>query len=276
MNAQKAEEEKKRHKKLALIITISVHVIIILLFCYRGFDIVDPKAIGFDVEWAIEGVQDAGGEDNLENTSEKVANDNNPPTSSSSSKASAQEDEQIITDDASDVDVKNSPTKSTNPPKEVTVKETEKNNPNETKEVKKEEEVSDWLKNLPSKGTAKKGADNPGNGKGDGKKTGVEGEENGQGTASSGEGGEGGNRWVVDGRVPIKISPKSHDCKETGKVEVYIKINRQGEVISAVDRGGTTQNKCVIKIALEQAKAIKYNTSSAFNEGTIIIDLGYK
>lgn len=274
MNAQKAEEEEKRHKKLALIITISVHVVILLLFCYRGFDIVDPKAVGFDVEWAIEGVQDAGGEDNLENTSEKVANDNNPPTSSSSSKASAQEDEQLITDDASDVAVKNSPTKTTTPPKDVTINDTDKDNPNETKEVKKEDEVSDWLKNLPGKGTAKKGADNPGEGKGDGKKNGVEGEENGKGTASSGKGGEGGNRWDVDGRKPINIERKINDCNETGKVEVYIKINRQGQVISAVDRGGTTQNQCLIKKALEQARGIKYSASSTFNEGTIIIDLG--
>ncbi len=273
MNAQKAEEEKKRKRK-GLIVTVSVHAIAVVLFCLFGFDVVDPKAVGFDVEWAIEGVQDAGGKDNLENTSEKVANDNNPPTSSSSSKASAQEDEQLITNDASDVAVKNSPTKTTTPPKDVTVKETEKNNPNETKEVQKEDEVSDWLKNLPGKGTAKKGADNPGEGKGDGKKTGVEGEENGQGTASSGKGGEGGDRWDVDGRKPINIDRKTNDCNETGKVEVYIKINREGKVISAVDRGGTTQNQCLIKKALEQAKGIKYSASNTFNEGTIIIDLG--
>jgi hypothetical protein len=119
MNAQKAEEKKRKRK--GILITISVHAIAVVLFCLFGFDVVDPKAIGFDVEWAIEGVQDAGGEDNLENTSEKVANDNAPPTSSSSSKASAQEDEQLITDDASDVAVKNSPTKKTTPHKDVTV-----------------------------------------------------------------------------------------------------------------------------------------------------------
>ena len=272
MNAQKAEEEKKRKRK-GLIVTLSVHTLAVVLFCLFGFDVVDPKAIGFDVEWAIEGVQDAGGEDNLENTSEKIANDNNPPTSSSS-KSSAQEDEQLITDDASDVTVKNSPTKKTTPPKDVTINDTDKDNPNETKEIKKEDEVSDWLKNLPGKGTAKKGADNPGEGKGDGEKTGVEGEENGKGSASSGKGGEGGNRWDVDGRKPINIERKINDCNETGKVEVYIKINRQGQVISAVDRGGTTQNQCLIKKALEQARGIKYSASNTFNEGTIIIDLG--
>ena len=84
MNAQKAEEEKKRKRK-GLIVTVSIHAIAVVLFCLFGFDVVDPKAVGFDVEWAIEGVQDAGGKDNLENTSEKVADDNNPPTSSSSS-----------------------------------------------------------------------------------------------------------------------------------------------------------------------------------------------
>ena len=55
----------------------------------------------------------------------------------------------------------------------MTINDTDKDNPNETKEIKKEDEVSDWLKNLPGKGTAKKGADNPGEGKGDGEKTGV-------------------------------------------------------------------------------------------------------
>lgn len=273
MNPKKAEEEKKRKRK-GLVVTLSVHSIAVVLFCLFGFDVIDPKTVGFDVEWAIEGVQNAGGEDNLENISEKVANDNTLPTSSSSSKASVQEDEQLITDDASDIAVKNSPTKTTTPPKDVTINDTEKDNPNETKEVKKEDEVSDWLKNLPGKGTTKKGADNPGEGKGDGKKNGIEGEKKGKGSASSGKGGEGGNRWDVDGRKPINIDQKINDCNETGKVEVYIKINRQGEVISAVDRGGTTQNQCLIKKALEQAKSIKYSPSSTFNEGTIIIDLG--
>jgi hypothetical protein len=156
MSAQKAEEDQKRNKKISLIIAISVHVVIIIFFCYRGFDIVDPKAIGFDVEWAIEGIQDAGGEDNLENTSEKVANDNNPPTSSSSSKSSIQEDEQLITDNASDVVVQNSPTKTNTPPKDVIINDPDKDNPNETKEVKKEVEVSDWLKDIPGRGTDKK------------------------------------------------------------------------------------------------------------------------
>ncbi len=274
MNAQKAEEEQKRNKKTALIIAISVHVFIVVFFCYRGFDIVDPKAIGFDVEWAIEGIQDAGGKDNIENTSEKVADDKNPPISSSSSKSSIQEDEQLITDDASDVVVQNSTTKTITPPKDVIINDTDKDNPNETKEVIKEVEVSDWLKDLPGRGTAKKGTNNPGEEKGEGKKNGIEGEENGKGSASSGKGGEGGNRWDVDGRKPINIERKINDCNETGKVEVYIKINRQGQVVSAVDRGGTTQNQCLIKKALDQARAIKYSASSTFNEGTIIIDLG--
>ena len=75
-------------------------------------------------------------------------------------------------------------------------------------------------------------------------------------------------------RDSINIDQKRNDCNETGKVEVYIKINRQGEVVSAVDRGGTTQNQCLIKKALEQARGIKYSPSNTFNEGTIIIDLG--
>jgi hypothetical protein len=273
MKAQKAKEEKKRKRK-GIFITLSVHTIALVLFCLFGFDVVDPKSIGFDVEWAIEGVEDAGGEDNLENTSEKVANDNTPPISSSSSKASSQEDQQLITDDASDIAVNNSTTKTNTPTKDVTINNTKRDNPNETKEIKKKVEVSEWLKNLPGKGTTKQGNKNPGKGKGDGKKTGIEGEEKGQGTASSGQGGEGGNRWDVDGRKPIKIERKINDCNETGKVEVYIKINREGQVISAVDRGGTTQNKCLIKKALEQAQGIKYSSSNTFNEGTIIIDLG--
>ena len=271
MTNQKPEEEKRRK---GLIVTISVHTVALVIFCLFGFDVVDPKAIGFDVEWAIEGIQDAGGKDNLENTSEKIANDNNPPISSSSSKASAQQDEQLITDDASNISVKNSPTIKPQLPKEVTIKEAKKDNPTETKDIKKEDEVSDWLKNLPGKGTIKKGANNPGQGKGKGKKTGVEGEENAKGTTNSGKGGEGGNRWDVDGRKPINIERKINDCNETGKVEVYIKINRQGIVVSAVDRGGTTQNKCLIKKAIEQAKGIKYSGSNTFNEGTIIVDLG--
>lgn len=269
-------QESKKRKQKGIIITVVSHAIAIILFCIFGFDVVDPKPAGLDIEWAIEGVQDAGGDDNLENTSETVAQDDTPPPNTSSAKASAEQDNEIYSDAGSDVAVKNNPTinKTKTPPKDVTVKNTSEDNPKETEDIVKKPKVSDWLKNLPGKGTPKKGPNNPGTGKGDGDKTGIQGDVGGKGTAKTGQGGEGGDRWIVGGRKPVEIDQKKNNCNETGKVDVYIKIDRQGNVISAVDRGGTTQNSCLIKKAIEQAKAIKYAPSNTFNEGTITIDLG--
>ena len=266
-------QEAKKRKRKGLIVTISVHAVIITLFCLFGFEVIDPKPGGMEVEWAVEGIEDAGGENVNENTSETVSDKNDGPKTNQESAASASQEEELITDEQSDVNLESTSVKDhTKKPKETTIKNNPKESPTETKEEKKEPEVSDWLKNLGS-GSSRKGPNNEGN-SGDGEKKGTQGTKDGKGTNNSGSGGIGGGRYNIDGRAAVDIKKMVHNCNKTGKVKVYIKIDRQGNVISAVDRGGTTLDECLIGVALQQAKSIKYAPSSTFNEGIITIDLG--
>lgn len=266
-------QESKNRKRKGLIVTISVHAVVLVLFCLFGFEIIDPKPGGMEIEWAVEGIEDAGGENNQENTSEETSSENNTPKETSASSSSASQDEELLTSETSDVAVKSTPVKDKvkKTPKDTKVKTTQDSDAKteETKEAKR----SSLFDDLEAAHAANKGKLNKG-GEGSGKNIGTEGKVNSGGTDKSGTGGGNGDPWVIAGRKPVKIDKKRNDCNETGKVEVYIKINRQGQVISAVDRGGTTQNKCLINKALEQARGIRYAESSTFNEGTITIDLG--
>lgn len=266
----------KNNKKNGVIITTISHVIIIVLFCLFGFTKEDPK-MGITFEWELEGIENAGGKTQEVSEAQKLSNEIQN-SSASEAAASAQQDEELATDESNDVSVKTAPTKEPQKKvKEVTLTDSKKDNPKETEQPKKEGPSSELQKLLDA--TAKKrGEGKPTDeGIGVGPNSGTEGDPNSTGTSPNGgtSGGNGaGEKWVIGKRKPVKIDQKKNNCNETGKVDVYIKIDRQGNVISAVDRGGTTQNSCLIKKAIEQAKAIKYAPSNTFNEGTITIDLG--
>ncbi len=119
-----ASEESKEKKRKGLIVTTTVHIIVLVLFCLFGFEIIDPKPGGMEIEWAIEGVENAGGENNQENTSEETSTENQTPHEATSASASASQEEQIETVDNSDVAVESSPikkaTSTKTPPNKVT------------------------------------------------------------------------------------------------------------------------------------------------------------
>lgn len=269
------KEEAKKRKRKGLIVTATTHVIVITLFCLFGFDIIEPKPGDIEVEWVMEGAEDAGGKTEEEMTAQKVA-DEAKTTTKSQSDASAQQDEQLLTDESSEVDIKSTPVvKPKKEVKDVTLKDTKEKDPEESKTPKKEG-ISDLMKQLDQQTAQKQGEDTKGsNGKGPGENPGTQGKPGGTGKSpKGGNPGGGDGRWVVAGRVPLKIDQKQNDCNATGIVKVYIKIDRLGNVISAVSRGGTTTSQCLVNKAIEQAKAIKYAKSDSYNEGIITIDLG--
>ncbi len=269
-------QDSKKRKRKGIIFTTGVHVVVVILFCIFGFDVIDPKKGAVEVEWEIEGVVDAGGKIEDESVAQKLS-DKIQNSSAASAKASAQQEEALITDESSDVSVKSTPVKEpVKKIKEVTVNDSKKENPKEAEIPKKKSPSSD-LQKLLEETAKKRGEGKPKDeGVGNGENHGAKGNPKSKGTSPNGgnPGGGGDGRWIVAGRKPIKINQKKNNCNKTGKVDVYIKINRQGNVIYAVDRGGTTQDICLIKKALEQANAIKYAPSNTINEGTITIDLG--
>lgn len=267
-----ASEESKEKKRKGLIVTTTVHIIVLVLFCLFGFEIIDPKPGGMEIEWAIEGVENAGGENNQENTSEETSTENQTPHEATSASASASQEEQIETVDNSDVAVESSPikkaTSTKTPPNKVTETKTE-----ETKEVKEEPKQTkpSWMEAIEAKRTSKQGPNSSG-GEGTGDNIGKEGTPDGGGTSKSGKG-VGNGRWDVQGRAATKVDKKVNNCNATGKIRVYIKIDESGRVYDAVVRGGTSQNECLMKVAKEQAKAIKYAPGNSKNEGVVTIDL---
>lgn len=267
---QKQDEQNRKRK--GLIITAVVHVAIVVLFCLFGFEIIDPKPGGLTAEWEVEGVENAGGEKMDDPSSENPNNTNQTPQNTSASQQSAAEEEELISDASSDVSVKSTPqTKPKPKPKDVVVKDNPKAN-----EQKADPSPSpdDALKRL--LGGMNKG-DNKSGGKGDGDNPGVEGDPNGGGNDKQGQGGIGKGRYDIGGRTAVNIGSHSNSCGETGKVKVWVKINRAGQVVSALDRSGTTQNDCLIKLAIKQAKSIQYAPTQGgapFNEGIVVMDFG--
>jgi len=270
-------KESNNRKKKGLIITISVHAIALLLFCLFGFEVIDPKPSGFEAEWEIEGIENAGGENNKEVTSENPNQTNDITKLTDAAQASASQEEQLITEDAGIIAVKSSPTKTPviTKPKNVTVNN--KTSPSKTDSPKETKPTVDPAI-LAALGGMKKGTNSDG-GKGDGEENGIEGDPSGGGKDLKGTGNKGDGKWSVEGRSPVHIGAHTNSCGVSGKIIVLVKINRSGKVVSASDVGGTTQNECLVNLAISQAKSIKYAPSSStepYNEGKIVMDYGLK
>ena len=166
-------KESNNRKKKGLIITVSVHAIALLLFCLFGFEVIDPKPSGFEAAWEIEGVENAGGENNKEVTSENPNQTNDIAKLTDAAQASAAQEEQLITEDAGLIAVKSSPIKTPviSKPKNVTVNN--KTSPSKTDSPKETTPTVDPAV-LAALGGMKKGPKSDG-GKGEGETCGPKG-----------------------------------------------------------------------------------------------------
>lgn len=270
-------KESNNRKRKGLIITVSVHAIALLLFCLFGFEVIDPKPSGFEAAWEIEGVENAGGEKNKEVTSENPNQTNDIAKLTDATQASTAQEEQLITDKEGIITVKSSPIKTPTitKPKDVIV-----NNKKSTSKTDSPKETKPTVDPavLAALGGMKKGSKSDG-GKGEGEEKGIEGDPKGGGKDLNGKGNKGDGKWSVEGRSPVQIGTHINSCGVSGKIIVLVKINRSGKVVSASDVGGTTQNECLVNLAISQAKSIKYapsNSTEPYNEGEIVMDYGLK
>lgn len=261
-------------KRNGLITTVIVHVFVIILLCFLGLDIIDPKPGGLEASWEIEGVENAGGETNDDATAEKVSQDQQFAKSTPTPTSTPTTSEDLISDPNSDVTVKQTPDKTKTPPQETNI--TQKNTPTDepTKDPVKENDFG-AIDNLFNQ-TSKAGPNTDG-GTGKGPQPGKQGGKVGTGGEKGTGKGIGGGRYDLGGRAALKIGKFQNDCQKTGTVNVWVKINRKGEVVDAIDRGGTTQDGCLVKLAIQQAKSIKYTPTASgplYNEGIIKVQLG--
>lgn len=110
----------------------------------------------------------------------------------------------------------------------------------------------------------KEGSDGTSKGSGDqGKEDGSPDSKNYNGDKSYGLGNEGVG-YDLEGRSLIGIPPVKDQSQETGIVAVRIKVNRNGDVISATytSKGSTTTDAHLIKLAEEAARKAKFNPDS--------------
>lgn len=255
------KEEEKKRKRIGAIVTTVVHLLLIVLLCAYKMDKIDPKPGVIEVGWELDGMEDSKLASEIQNTDVAPPTENTPPPETSEKETKA------ITDDLGSISIDEN-----DRPKKKKTKISKENPEDKMPPKETKPEVSSWLKRLPSgKGTPSNGnpSGGPGSATNPGPGAGSEGATNGP----AGSGGTG-NQWVIDDRIPVNLNLKQNNCNKTGIVKVYIKINRAGNVIYAADRGGTSQDPCLIRIALKQAKSIEYEPSNTVNEGTIEIDLG--
>lgn len=261
-------------KRNGVITTVIIHVVVILLLCLLGLPIIEPKKGGPELYWEIDGIEDAGGETNNAPTAENVSNDQQFSKSTPQAASQPTEAQDLVSDPTGDITIKSNPDKTKTPPKqtEITTKKTPTEEPTKDKEEKNDfGEINDLFNQASNKGKNSDG------GSGTGPKAGQQGgPKGGDGIDGTGKG-IGDGRYDLGGRAALKIGKFQNNCQKTGIVNVWVKINRQGEVVDAVDRGGTTQDACLVKLAIQQAKSIKYTPTSSgplYNEGLIKVQLG--
>ncbi len=97
-----------------------------------------------------------------------------------------------------------------------------------------------------------------GNGSGEGLGTG-----SGYGTGSGSGKGSGSGNWKLDGRKLSSSGKQQQKCNEYGTVVVQIKVNRNGNVITAkYSKGTDNTSQCLLDAAYATAKSYKWQPDS--------------
>ncbi len=249
-----------KDKRKGLITTVSVHVVLLLLFIFFGLGYTEPKErAGIPINFGDSFT--GGGEQYQESASVPEPVD-----------AAPSDVPDVVTQDVVDAAAINT---QEDPIKEPTTK------PKDTKETKpieekKDPKPSDDLQNLLNDFNT-----NP-SGEGDGKGNTNQGTQDGV-EGSNGQGGSGGgDGYDLAGRSPRSKPKPTYDCgNEAGVVRVKVWVNRQGKVVRAEYelKGSTTSNTCLVNSA--KAAALKTTWSGDNNArqeqvGHITYSLGRK
>ncbi len=250
-----------KDKRKGLITTVSVHVVLLLLFIFFGLGYTEPKErAGIPINFGDSFT--GGGEEFQENASvpEPV-------------EATQSDVPDVVTQDAVDalaVDTKEDP---------ITETTTQPKNTDETKpiEPKKEDpKPSDDLQNLLNDFNTAPSGQGDGTGNTDQGRLDGTGNQNGQGGDGGGDG------YDLAGRAPRSKPKPTYDCgNEAGKVKIKVWVNRDGKVVRAEFelKGSTTSNTCLVKSAKTAALKTTWsgdNNARQEQVGYITYDLGRK
>lgn len=249
-----------KHKKKSMAITVTLHVIILLLLFYVGLSYLDPPPEnGIAVNF---GTMDTGSGKVQPKEKIKTAPKQTTPEPVEQQKSEIKEE--VVTQDNEEAPIIKKEEKKEEV-KEV-VKEIPKEEP--TKEVEKkpdpvpDKSTSDALSSLIN-GPKSDGVEEAG--EGDDKSPGDKGDPNGDPNAKSyygnGKGLDGDGNYLLGGRKALNKKKFVQDCNEAGTVVVSIEVDRNGNVIHATPgvRGTTNNSKCLLEPAKRAALATKFN-----------------
>ncbi len=237
-------------------ITVTIHVLLILLLLLVGFTYLDPPPEkGIAVNF---GTSETGNGTNQ--TLEKVKTAPKQIQTPPKPQTQPEIKEEVVTQNTQEAPVvKKEKEKEV---KKIIAKETPKKKPEKKPDPKPDKSTSDALNSLLN------GPKNDGtktSGEGDDKIGGDKGNPNGDPNAKSyygtGKGLDGDGNYLLGGRKAINKEKFVQECNEAGTVVVSIEVDRNGKVTSATPgvKGTTNNSKCLLEPARKAALATRFN-----------------
>jgi len=258
------EKRNRENKAISWIVTVAVHAIIFLFLFF--FVITPPDPPFFENEGGMSvnfGTSDVGTGD-VQPMNYTPVNAPSNPTDASSQPTTAEEN--VVTQDNEDAPVMEShketkPVKKPKPNEDAIFKPTTNNSTTTVKNTKPAVDDNSLFKpgavGKPnnSKGDGEGGGQgDQGNPNGDPNATSYKGTGIGNGTGN-GNGLGNGNVKLVGRKVMNRYVPKNPCDATRGKVMIAIKVNRNGQVVSAnfSQGGSTTSDDCLVNVAKQAA-----------------------
>lgn len=247
----------EKHKREGLIGTIVFHIILLILFMTLGLNYMVPKPEqGILVNF---GTTDSGfgsTETNNPGPSEEMPSDD-PAQTTVSETVNSDPNPDVLTDDASELEVPDNPDNNPNQSTEQPVQETK---PEEPEVQEPERQVDSRITNATNLFGQPGGGESEGDTEGEGNM----GQQNGDPNAGAYTGGGGGNGDYALGNRGVLQKPKyKPNCPEEGKVVMRVKVDKNGNTLTAeATRGTTNYAECLVKAAKKSALETKWEPGS--------------
>ena len=238
-------------------ITVTLHVIILLLLFYVGLSYLDPP---IENGIAVNFGTSETGSGNIQ-PKEKIKSESIKTTPETKESPQTNNDDPVIEDEVITQNNEEAPVVK----KEEKMKSTEKN---EKKEIKKEPEPTPDKSTTDALSSLINGPKIDGKkeeGEGDDKESGDKGDPNGDPNAKNyygvGKGLDGDGNYLLGGRKALNKEKYLQDCNEAGTVVVSIEVDRNGKVINARPgvKGTTNNSPCLLEPAKRAALATRFN-----------------
>src|SRR5690606_19254045 len=241
------------HKRKSMIITVSLHVLLIIVLLFAGMKYMDPpimQGIAINFGTSDTGMGDVQPLDKLESAPQ--------PSTATTNTASPEVKDEVVTQDVVDAPVikekiDKKPTEST-----ILDKKEETKKPDPKPDKATTDALTNILQGTKNDGTAKGGE---GNDHTPGDKGSPDGDPNATSYYGSGKGLDGDGNYQLGGRRALNKERFIQECNEAGTVVVSIEVDRNGKVINATPgvRGTTNTAPCLMEPARRAALATKFN-----------------